>query len=190
MTVRIAIVFASSGGNTLETARMAALGATEAGAVTALYSARDFSADILTEHDGLLIGEPTWGQGDHHADFRPFDDSMAQLLAPARRLHGKGAAAFAGCDRAYRNFGRAIELIEKRLAECGAEILQRGLMIELRHNPASREFTQQWGRNFVARLRGELAPEAHEPRMGRAEVDRVMGISLAERESRELGGLR
>ncbi len=190
MTVRIAIVFATSSGNTLETARMAAAGAAEAGAVTTLYCARDFSAEVLTRHDGILIGEPTWGQGDHHADFRPFDDSMAKLLVPAKRLRGKGAAAFAGCDRAYRNFGRAIELIEQRLAGCGADILQRGLMIELRHNPASREFTQQWGRDFVARLRGELAREAFEPRMGRAEVDQVMGISAAERENRELGGLR
>lgn len=186
---RIAIVFATSGGNTLETARMAGVGCTEAGAQVALYNARDFSPRVLLEHDGILLGEPTWGDGAHHADFVAFDNAMAELLAPGKLLTGKGAAAFVGCDRAYRNFGRALELMEERLLACGASILQPGLKIELRHNPTSRAFTQQWGKEFVARLRGELAPLDFTKRMARAEVDKVMGISPAERERRDLAGL-
>lgn len=186
---RIAIVFATSGGNTLETARMAAVGCTEAGAKVALYNAVAFSPGVLLEHDGILIGEPTWGDGAHHADYARFDAAMAEVLAPGRLLAGKGAAAFVGCDRAYRNFGRALELIEERLVECGAQVLQQGLKIELKHNPASREYTKQWGRDFVARLRGELERQDHTARMGRADVDRVMGISKAQREHRDLQGL-
>jgi flavodoxin I len=189
MTTRIAIVFASSGGNTFETARLVSAAMMEHGANVAMYNASTFKADVLLDADGILLGEPTWGDGDHHADFRPFDDSMADLLVPDRKLQGKGAAVFTGCDRAYRNFGRAIELMEERLIECGANILQRGLKIELRHKPISRAFTQQWGRDFLKRLRRELPVEPHIPRMTQKDVDKIMGVSEQERWNRDHGGL-
>jgi flavodoxin I len=187
--MRVAIIFATSSGNTFETARLAAAAIGESGVDVAMFNALEFKADVLQDVDGILLGEPTWGEGDHHADFRPFDESMAQLMAPARRLAGKGAAAFTGCDRAYKNFGRAIERMEERLIECGANILQRGLKIELRHKPISRAFTQQWARDFLKRLRGELPPEPHIPRMSQRDVDRIMGVSEQERWYRDHGGL-
>jgi flavodoxin I len=189
MTTRIVIVFASSSGNTLETARLASAAMMEHGAEVAMYNAASFKADVLLDAQGILLGEPTWGDGDHHADFRRFDESMAELLVPERKLQGKGAAVFTGCDRAYRNFGRAIEHMEERLIECGASILQRGLKIELRHKPISRAFTQQWGRDFLKRLQGELPPQPHIPRMTQPDVDRIMGVSEEERFRRDQGGL-
>ncbi len=185
----IAIVFASSSGNTFETARLAAAAMMEHGAKVATYNAATFKADVLLEADGILLGEPTWGDGGHHADFLRFDQSMAEMLVPQRKLQGKGAAVFTGCDRAYRNFGRAIELMEERLIECGASILQRGLKIELRHKPISRAFTQQWGRDFLKRLRAELPPQPHIPRMTQKDVDKIMGVSEQERWNRDHGGL-
>jgi len=175
--LRLVIVYASGGGNTRETAEQAARGAREAGASVDLYNVYMLDAAILLEAQAILAGEPTYGDGDHHADFIPFDRGMAELLAPARRLQGVPAAAFVGCDRAYRNFGRAVELIEDRLEQCGARIMQQGLKIELKHNDHSREYTRRWGADFVRRARGELELERHRPAMTLAQADAVMGIS-------------
>lgn len=190
MKPRILVAFASVGGNTAETARLLTVVATEARAeVTGPVDVRGQNAGILLGFDGLLIGEPTWGEGTHHTDFAPFDQSMAVLLQPGQKLLGVRAAAFGGCDRAYRNFGRAVELIEDRLVACGASVVQRGLKIELAHNDHSRRFTRQWAQDFVARVRGELEPQPNRPAMGKADVDEVMGISAQERKRRDNAGL-
>lgn len=187
--MKLVIVYASTGGNTRETAELAAEGAESAGASVDSYNAYGLDASILLEAEAILLGEPTWGDGEHHADWLPFDRGMAQELAPGRRLHGLPAAAFVGCDRAYRNFGRAIELIEDRLVECGARIMQQGLKIELKHNEHSRVFTRQWARDFVLRARGELPPQPYRPAMTREQADAVMGIGADERARREKRGL-
>jgi len=190
MSPRLCIAFASAGGVTAETARLCALAAREAGAaVTGPLDVRGKDASVLRGFDGLLIGSPTWGEGAHHFDFAPFETSMQDLLQPARALAGARAAAFGGCDRAYRHLGRAIELIEDRLAACGAIVIQRGLKIELAHNENSRAFTRAWARDFVRRLRGQLPAQPHRPAMGKAEVDAVMGISAEGRIRRDNAGL-
>lgn len=188
-TPSILIACASAGGRTAETAYIAAEAAISAGAlVTGPVDVRSRDATLLRGHDGILLGEPTWGQGTHLPAFEPFAQSMRELYEPAG-LAGVRAAAFTGCDRAYANFGRALVLLEGLLLDCGAELVQRGLMIELAHNQHSREHTRRWAEEFVARLRGELAHESHLPRMSRADVDAVMGISATERKRRETGGL-
>ncbi|MCA8917967.1 MAG: flavodoxin domain-containing protein [Planctomycetes bacterium] len=191
MSLRLLIVYTTTGGNTRETAELAAEGASSVGGVEVdLYNAYGLDASILLEGDAILVGEPTWGDGEHHADFLPMDRSMGELLAPEKRLTGIPAAAFVGCDRAYRNFGRAIELVEDRLMECGALIVQRGLKIELTHNDHSRVFTRQWAHDFVLRAKGEMPPQPHRPAMTREQADAIKGVSLADRERRNQSGLR
>lgn len=190
MKPRILVAFASVGGNTAETARLIAAAAEEADSdVTGPVDVRGRDAAILVGFDGLLIGEPTWGEGTHHTDYAPFDASMAAMLQPGQILRDTRAAAFGGCDRAYRNFGRAVELIEDRLIACGAQVVQRGLKIELAHNDISRKFTRLWAQDFVARVKCELAPQPHRPAMTKADVDAVMGISVQERQRRDNAGL-
>lgn len=190
MATKVLIAFASVGGNTAETAGLCAEAAREAGAeVTGPVDVRGRDANILRGYDGLLIGSPTWGEGAHHFDFLPFDASMEALLQPMCALTGVRAAAFGGCDRAYRQFGRAIELIEDRLIACGANVVQRGLKIELAHNEHSLAFTKQWAADFVRRVRAELPPQPHRPAMAKADVDAAMGISTEERARRDNAGL-
>jgi flavodoxin I len=187
--LKVVVVYASGTGNTRETAECAAEGAARAGAQVDLYNVYMLDASILLEGDAVLIGEPTHGDGEHHGDFIPFDKSMAELLVPGRRLEGIPAAAFVGCDRAYRNFGGAIELVENRLVECGARIIQKGLKIELKHNDHSRLAARQWAHDFVRRARGELPVQAYRPAMTRDEVDSLMGVTAAERARRGRQGL-
>lgn len=188
-SVKVVIVYASGTGNTRETAEEIAAGVRAAEAEADLYNAWLLDASILLEGDAILLGEPTHGDGEHHGDFIPFDRSMLELLVPGRKLEGVPAAAFVGCDRAYRRFGGAIELVEARLQQCGARIVQKGLKIELRHTESSRLFTRQWARDFVQRARGELPDQPARPAMTRDEVDAIMGISREERIRRGEKGL-
>ncbi|MEZ5991164.1 MAG: flavodoxin domain-containing protein [Planctomycetota bacterium] len=191
MSLRLVIVYTTTGGNTLETAELVAEGASSAGGIEFdMYNAYGLDASILLEGDAVLLGEPTWGDGEHHADFLPFDRSMKELLASDERLQGIPAAGFVGCDRAYRNFGRAIELVEDRLVDCGARIMQQGLKVELSHNDHSRLFTRQWAHDFVLRARGELSPQPYRPAMTREQADAIKGVSVADRERRNRSGLK
>lgn len=191
MSLRLLIVYTTTGGNTRETAELAAEGALTAGGVEIdLYNAYGLDASILLEGDAVLLGEPTWGDGEHHADFVPFDHSMNELLVPERKLQGIPTAAFVGCDRAYRNFGRAIELVENRLVETGAKIVQQGLKVELAHNEHSRVFTRQWAHDFVLRAKGERPWQSHRPAMTREQADAIKGVSPADRERRNQSGLK
>ncbi|MCA8910490.1 MAG: flavodoxin domain-containing protein [Planctomycetes bacterium] len=189
MKLRLLIVYTSTGGNTRETAELAAAGAEAAGADVDLYNAYSLDASILLEADAILLGEPTWGDGEHHADWLPFDRGMASQLAPGRKLEAIPAAAFVGCDRAYRNFGRAIELVEDRLIECGAIVVQQGLKIELQHNDHSRAFTRQWAGDFVKRAAGASPHQPYRPAMTREQADAVMGISEDDRDDKNRRGL-
>ncbi len=164
--IQLVIAYATGGGNTQLTAELAAEAAARAGASVDLYNVYLLDASVLLEADAILLGEPTHGDGEHHGDFLPFDRSMAEVLVPGRGLAGVPAAGFVGCDRAYTNFGRAIELIEDRLVECGASIVQQGLKIELAHTDQSKAFTRKWAGDFVRRVRGAPAalPPGHDAR--------------------------
>lgn len=183
--MRVFIGYSSTGGNTKRTAELVAEGVSRAGAEPDLYNVYLLDVSILAEYDAVILGEPTYGDGEHHHDFIPFDNAMEREV----RLEGVPAAAFAGCDRAYANFGRAVELIENRLEECGARIMQRGLKIELEHTAQSEVFTRQWGEVFVTRAKGELPAEPHRPAMKPEDVDKVMGVSKEERGARNRRGL-
>lgn len=187
--MKVVVVYASGTGNTRVTAECIAEGAGEAGAEVDLYNVHLLDASILLEGDAVLIGEPTHGDGEHHGDFIPFDRSMGELLVHGRKLEGIPAAAFVGCDRAYRKFGGAIELIEDRLVECGGHIVQQGLKVELAHNEHSRSFSRRWAREFVSRARGERPAEPYRPAMTLEDSDRVKGVSGGERDRRDDRGL-
>ncbi len=190
MKPRILVAFASVSGNTAETARLCVQAMQHAGAeVTGPENVRAGNASLLCGFHGVLLGAPTWGEGAHHPDFVPFDQSMLDQLVPGALLAGTRAAAFGGCDRAYRHFGRAIELLEDGLLQCGAQIVQRGLKIELAHNQHSRAATSQWALDFLARITGEKSLQPYRPAMTTADVDQVMGISPQERSRRDNAGL-
>jgi len=189
MKPRVHILYASVGGNTAETANVCAAALLDAGAGVRLIKARSANVNDLTSADALLLGQPTWGDGDIHSDFMALDRAMQTELAPDKRLHGIPAAVFGGCDRAYRNFGRAVQHTEDRLLQCGATLVQRGLKIELAHNDTSRAFTHGWALAFLARVRGELRHEPHDPPMTPEDVDTIMGVTPQERQRRSTQGL-
>ncbi len=189
MAKTILIVYSSGGGNTKNSAEAIAEGVKQAGGnLVGIKNVTEMTVDELTKPDCILIGEPTWGDGEHYDDYLPFDNNMKERLAPDKKLAGKQCAVFAGCDRAYPIFGNAVDMIEDRLIECGAEIMQQGVKVELEHNEHSLAFCKKWGHDFVKRINGEMPKQPHIPRMTHDDADRVKGIDPASRKKGAAAG--
>jgi len=182
MAKSILIVYSTGGGNTKNTAEAVAEGVKQAGGnLVGVKNVTEIQVDDLTKADCLLMGEPTWGDGEHYDDYLPFDKAMQEKLASGKKLAGKQCAVFAGCDRAYAIFGNAVDMIEDRLMECGGEIMQQGIKVELEHNEHSLNFCKKWGADFAKRVAGEMPKQPYIPRMTHDDADRVKGLDPAAR---------
>ena len=85
----IAIVFWSATGNTEAMADAVKAGAQEAGAEVSVFSASDFSADMVSDFDAIAFGCPAMGDEVLEKDeFQPMFDAALPVL------NGKRAALF------------------------------------------------------------------------------------------------
>lgn len=132
---RILVVYASMTGNTEEMAEAIAEGAKEAGAEVVAKEAFDASADELNDYEGIIIGAYTWGDGELPDEFLDFYDEMDAL-----DLCGKKAAVFGSGDMSYPIYCGAVDTIETKLKELGAEIAGDSLKFE--YNPSEEEKEQ------------------------------------------------
>ena len=64
-------------------------------------------------------------------------------------LSGKKAAAFGPGDSSYDMFCEAVNLIEKRLKECGADVIAPSLKVD-GDIEAAEDQARQWGKHLAA----------------------------------------
>jgi flavodoxin I len=145
---KILVVYASMTGNTEEMAEAIVEGAKEAGAEVVSKEAFDASADELNHYDGIIIGAYTWGDGELPDEFIDFFDEMDGL-----DLSGKKAAVFGSGDTSYPIYCGAVDLIEAKLKELGAEIA--GECIKFEYNASEEEKEQ--GRRLGRQIAGLVA---------------------------------
>ena len=85
----IAIVFWSATGNTEAMADAVKAGAQEAGAEVSVFSASDFSADMVADFDAIAFGCPAMGDGSFRLlrlGRRSVDARLAGVLSKRRRI--------------------------------------------------------------------------------------------------------
>ncbi|RXT05239.1 flavodoxin [Ammoniphilus sp. CFH 90114] len=144
---KVLLVFASMSGNTEGIAHLVAEGIKQAGKEVDIKEIFDATAKDLLEYDGIILGAYTWGDGELPDDFLDFYDDM-----DATNLTGKKAAVFGSGDHAYLHFCAAVDILENKLQECGAELVQEGLKIEMSPTSAEEEQCKDFGRKFAAQL--------------------------------------
>ncbi|MDQ0062420.1 flavodoxin [Paenibacillus harenae] len=132
---KVLVVYASMTGNTEEMAEAIAAGAAEAGVEVVSKEAFDASAAELLEYDGIIIGAYTWGDGELPDEFIDFYEGMDGL-----DLTGKKAAVFGSGDTSYPIYCGAVDTIEVKLRELGAEIVAESMKFE--YNPSNEELEQ------------------------------------------------
>jgi flavodoxin I len=145
---KVLVVYASMTGNTEEMAEAIVEGAKEAGAEVVSKEAFDASAEELNDYDGIIIGAYTWGDGELPDEFLDFYEAMDSL-----DLSGKKAAVFGSGDTSYPIYCAAVDIIESKLKELGAEIA--GECIKFEYNPSEEEKEQ--GRSLGRQIAGLAA---------------------------------
>ncbi|TXK76335.1 flavodoxin [Paenibacillus sp. N3.4] len=144
---KIIIVYASMSGNTEEIAEAIADGIREAGIEPTVKSVMDANGQELANYDGVLLGAYTWGDGDLPDEFEDFYEEMDDL-----NLQGRKSAVFGSADSSYAQFGAAVDTLEAKLAEIGAEKVLDGLKIELNPSKEEKLFCLEFGKKFAASL--------------------------------------
>lgn len=145
---KVLVVYASMTGNTEEMAEAITEGAKEAGAEVVSKEAFDASVDELNDYEGIIIGAYTWGDGELPDEFTDFFEALDSL-----DLSGKKAAVFGSGDTSYPVFCGAVDTIEAKLKELGAEIA--GECIKFEYNPSEEEKEQ--GRSLGRQIAGLAA---------------------------------
>ncbi|MFQ6391298.1 flavodoxin [Priestia aryabhattai] len=123
---KILIAYASMSGNTEEISELIKSNLKPFGYHIDMKEIEHLDIQKLVEYDGILLGVYTWGNGDLPYEVEDFYDEIENV-----DLTGKKAAIFGSGDRSYPEFCAAVDLLEEKLELCGAEIVQKGLKIEL-----------------------------------------------------------
>lgn len=141
---KVLVAYASLTGNTEEIAELIVEGIREAGGEAVLKSVTDCNASEIQEYDAVLLGAYTWGDGELPDEFLDFYEEMDEL-----DLSGCKVAAFGSGDTGYQIYCGAVDEIENKLKERGAEIVQASLKIEYGPNAAEKEDCRNFGRQFI-----------------------------------------
>ena len=122
---KVLIIYGTTTGNTEMLAEKIVSELKSREVETTMKNVTDASVNELSEYDVILLGSSTWGDGELQDDFAVFYSDLEEV-----DLKGKKAAVFGPGDSSYENFCEAVNILEKRLKKCGAELLLDGLKID------------------------------------------------------------
>ncbi|MBD3280046.1 flavodoxin [Candidatus Dojkabacteria bacterium] len=119
------VVYGSTTGNTEEVANYVVNGLKDAGHAVTLKNVMDANPGELKDYDLVALGSSTWNEGELQDDFIPFYEQMDEV-----DLKGKKAIVFGCGESIYDNFCTAVDILEKKLKELGAEIVADSFKID------------------------------------------------------------
>lgn len=122
---KVILIYGSTTGNTEKLSESVAEGLELSGLDIKVKRVEDSRPQELEDYDLIILGCPTWGEGELQDDFIPFEEGMENL-----DLNGKKAAVFGPGDSDYELFCEAVNILEKRLKECGAQIVIDSLKVD------------------------------------------------------------
>lgn len=144
MEKRCILVYASMTGNTEAMAEAIMGGLTQCGCHPAqlpMYKAR---AAQLLDYDYIMIGSYTWGDGEVPDEALDFYDELDDIS-----LEGKKAAVFGSCDSNYLEYGAAVDQLEQKLRQRGAEIIVPSLKVDQAPKSRDIEMCRKFGEDFA-----------------------------------------
>jgi flavodoxin I len=123
--VRAIIVFGSFVGNTETLSGYVKRGLEQAGHTVVMKDVVYADVKELLDYELILLASPTYEPKMIQDDMINFYEKLAEL-----DLSGKKAVAFGPGDTAWPDFCEAVHYLDKRLRECGAEIVSESLLID------------------------------------------------------------
>lgn len=143
----IIIVYASMTGNTEEMAEAVAEGVRNAGVEPAVMEVFDAKPEELADYDGILLGAYTWGDGELPDEFLDYYHGLSGI-----ELAGHKYAIFGSADSSYAQFGAAVDILDSKLAELGAERITAGIKVEYNPTEAEKLQLRELGANMARQL--------------------------------------
>ena len=145
----VLIVYGSTTGNTEAVAETIGRVLSGGGhSVTTLDAAKATAKGLCEGRDCVLFGCSTWGD-----DSIEFQDDFVPLFEAFDTMGVKGVktAAFGCGDSSYEYYCGAVDSINERLEELGAEVIAGGLKID--GDPgAAKSDTEAWASEIMAQL--------------------------------------
>ena len=140
------IVYGSETGNTESVAEVIAAALEDANFRITLKEVTQASVNELADNDLILLGSSTWGDEEKElqSDMVDFYDDLE-----GADLSGKSAAAFGCGDSDYTHFCGAVDLLEERLEQIGATLLDEGLRID---GDPDDDDAQEWAKQIATRF--------------------------------------
>lgn len=142
------LIYGSTTGNTETLSEVVVEGLKKGGVEVTAKDVTDANVNELTHYDLIVLGCSTWGEGELQDDFIEFYEEMPNIS-----LTGKKAAVFGpgGSELYPDTFCTAVDLLEDRLKECGAEIIVESFKVDGDVEPAI-EDAKAWGLKIVESL--------------------------------------
>ena len=119
------VIYGSTTGNTEEVASYVTNGLKEAGHEVVLKNVIDATTAELATYDLIALGSSTWNDGELQDDFIPFFEEMNDI-----NLTGKKAIVFGCGESIYEHFCTAVDTLENKLKELGAEIAAASFKVD------------------------------------------------------------
>jgi len=142
------ILPASQNGNTLKCAKIIQnILQEEFKMESIIQSPEQISLREMKEHDIWLLGSSTWGNGDLHRNI----DKLERVLRD-QNLEGIWGASFGCGNSMYPHFCEAVDILETRLRNSGARIIQKGLKLDTLTG-FDQSKVEDWARWLGERLR-------------------------------------
>lgn len=142
------LIYGSTTGNTETLAEGVVLGLKRSATEVTVKDVTEVDVDKLLDYDVIVLGSSTWGDGELQDDFVDFYDKMGKVL-----LTGEKAAVFGPGDKKnyLDTFCKAVDILEDRLKECGAEIVIEGFKVD-GDIVAALEDVEVWGEKVAVRF--------------------------------------
>ncbi|KGX92324.1 flavodoxin [Pontibacillus halophilus JSM 076056 = DSM 19796] len=121
----VLIAFVSMSGNTEEIADMLRDELKQLGHTVTMEEMDDLMPAEMLRYDAVLLGSYTWGDGDLPYEIEDFYDDLEVM-----EFDGLKTAVFGSGDREYPIFCGAVDTLQKRLKETGANVVTEGLRLE------------------------------------------------------------
>ena len=135
------LIYGSTTGNTEQVADAVSKGLGSAGWEVTVKNVTGVDMSELADYELVILGCPTWGDGELQEDFIEFHENMNE-----ETFKDKKAAVFGpGDSELYPDtFCVAVNMLETKLNDCGAKLVAEGLMIDGDVGAAADE-AESWG---------------------------------------------
>lgn len=145
---KLILIYGSTTGNTEALSKSVEKGLKVSGVDVLVRNVADANPEELKDYDVIILGCSTWGDGELQDDFVPFEKGMRKI-----KLNGKKAAVFGPGDSSiYPQFCKAVDILEKRLGNCGAEIVVDSLKVDGDIEPRLGE-AKNWAKSIAKILK-------------------------------------